>query len=98
MDGTGKLCTALYGKVDPRKFIGGIEAQMLHDAADEITRLRWALAETRGQAVAWLRSLSDDCGHQPSELADQMEKDWPTEPFRSTSVTCKPSSPEGETE
>jgi len=39
-DGTGRLCFLLYGKDDMSKIIGGADAQMLHDAADEIERLR----------------------------------------------------------
>jgi len=39
-DGTNRLCVLLYGDEDVRKYVGGSNAPMLHDAADEITRLR----------------------------------------------------------
>jgi len=46
-DGTGRLCDLLYGKEIASKYIGGSEAPMLHDAADEITRLREERDEAR---------------------------------------------------
>ena len=44
LDGTARLCRTLYlRKEEPRDYIGGSEARMLHDAAEEIERLRAAL-------------------------------------------------------
>lgn len=40
MDGTEKLCIALYGLEKVGKYIGGSDAPMLHDAAAEIDKLR----------------------------------------------------------
>ena len=42
-DGTHRLCTELYGECGPkqmRKVVGGSDARMLHDAVDEIQRLK----------------------------------------------------------
>ena len=44
-DGTDALCLVLYGETRPEYFLGGSGARMLTDAADEIARLRAALAE-----------------------------------------------------
>jgi hypothetical protein len=44
-DGTGLLCQVLYGRpARPRDYLGS-DARMLHDAADEITRLRAAIRD-----------------------------------------------------
>jgi len=46
LDGTGRLCLALYGRqARPRDYLGGSEARMLHDAADKLEA-----ANTRGGA------------------------------------------------
>lgn len=42
--------------------------------------------EDKTNLVAWLRSLR--CEHPIDQLADFIEKEWPTGPFRSTSVVC----------
>lgn len=39
-DGTDKLCEVLYGEVKAQYYIGGSDAKMLHDGANEIQRLR----------------------------------------------------------
>ena len=60
-DGTDKLCQALYGRApEPQDYLGGGEAKMLHDAANEIEQLR-----------KWIGDLQDGsyincvyCGHQ----------------------------------
>ena len=40
-DGTERLCLAVYGRpAQPRDFLGGSNAHMLHDAADVIAKLR----------------------------------------------------------
>ena len=40
-DGTERLCLAVYGRpAQPRDFLGGSQAHMLHDAADAIAKLR----------------------------------------------------------
>ncbi|HUW13076.1 MAG TPA: hypothetical protein VM537_25350 [Anaerolineae bacterium] len=45
------------------------------------------LDEAQGAVVAWLRSLKDDAGHIPSELASHVESaKWPPPPFRSFST------------
>ena len=41
-DGTERLCTALYGQTEAKYYVGGSDARMLHDATDEINRLRRA--------------------------------------------------------
>ena len=38
-DGTERLCTELYGGVSAKRYLGGSDAQMLHDAADKIRDL-----------------------------------------------------------
>ena len=40
MDGTERLCIALYGECKPRNYLGGSEAKCLHDAADKIASLQ----------------------------------------------------------
>ena len=48
-DGTERLCLAVYGRpAQPRDFLGGSNAHMLHDAAD-------ALAHARFMAAGWRR-------------------------------------------
>ena len=42
-DETERLCTLLSGRETASKWLGGSEAPMLHDAADEIENLRFAL-------------------------------------------------------
>ena len=43
-DGTDALCLALYGlPAEPRDYLGGSEARMLHDAAAKLVELRTAL-------------------------------------------------------
>jgi hypothetical protein len=43
MDGTARLCRALYGRKErPADYLMGSDARMLHDAADTIARLRAA--------------------------------------------------------
>lgn len=55
LDGTARLCRTLYRrKEEPRDYIGGSDARMLHDAADEIERLR----EVRAAVLAFER-ISD---------------------------------------
>ena len=40
-DGTERLCLAVYGRpAQPRDFLGGSQAHMLHDAADKIAALK----------------------------------------------------------
>jgi hypothetical protein len=39
MDGTDRLCRALYGAAKPADYLGGSDAKMLHDAADRIAEL-----------------------------------------------------------
>lgn len=40
MTGTDKLCMALYGRpAQPRDYLGGSDAKMLHDAAEVIAAL-----------------------------------------------------------
>lgn len=47
-DGTQRLVDALHGRMDTAQdWLGGANARMLHEAADEIARLRAELAETR---------------------------------------------------
>lgn len=39
-DGTERLCRALYGREpQPRDYVGGSNAPMMHDAADRVARL-----------------------------------------------------------
>jgi hypothetical protein len=52
LDGTDRLCWALYGHAPKAQdYLGGSEAKMLHDAADEILHLRqsqekiWGIAD-----------------------------------------------------
>lgn len=41
MDGTDRLCMALYGRpAKPADFLGGADAKMLHDAATRIADLQ----------------------------------------------------------
>jgi len=39
-EGTNRLCLRLYGEVSSAYYLGGADARMLHDAADEIDDLR----------------------------------------------------------
>lgn len=52
-DGTNRLCVLLYGGEDVRKYIGGANAPMLHDAADEITKLRKENARLQMIVDSW---------------------------------------------
>jgi len=50
-DGTERLCQAVYHRhATPRDYLGGSEANMLHDAADEIARLRAELSNRKVDA------------------------------------------------
>lgn len=68
LDGTARLCRVLYGrKEEPRDYIGGSDARMLHDAVDEIEKLRGTreqhrayahmMQEQRSQIAAYCRTL-----------------------------------------
>ena len=51
-DGTERLCFAVYGRpAQPRDFLGGSQAHMLHDAADTIAALR-AVVDAAREAEA----------------------------------------------
>jgi len=51
IDGTEKLCATLYGEVKARKYVGGSDAPMLHDAAAEIRTLRERLEAVKKQLL-----------------------------------------------
>ena len=57
-DGTSRLCHELYGKEIVGKYIGGSQAPMLHDAADEIARLREAI-EPAKKIAEYVRAYND---------------------------------------
>jgi len=57
-DGTARLCQALYGRpAQPRDYLGGSDARMLHEAADKIA----ALQEPRGQQAGIWPSVCEGC-------------------------------------
>jgi hypothetical protein len=63
-DGTARLCHALYLREPaPRDYLGGSQANMLHDATDEIERLRARVAgmrlTLRECRAAWRAGLHD---------------------------------------
>jgi len=56
-DGTSRLLVALYGEADIRRALGGSEARMLHDAVDEIAKLRAIAGLLEGRAIEAVAKL-----------------------------------------
>lgn len=52
-DGTEKLCMRLYGKVKAAYYVGGSDAQMLHDAVKRIAELEAKLDAVDGLIGEW---------------------------------------------
>lgn len=50
-DGTTRLCLALYGEERASAWIGGSNARMLHDAADQLLATRRALKMAQARAM-----------------------------------------------
>ena len=81
-DGTNRLCVALYGHEEVPKWLGGANAQFLHDAADTITGLREenvaatarALAKLRTQQVADVEAERDALREENARLKYQVEE------------------------
>jgi hypothetical protein len=69
-DGTERLCLALYGrKPQPRDYLGGSEARMLHDAASALSRKPSGRSPGRGPTVT--NADSDGKTLSPAELGTQ---------------------------
>lgn len=62
-DGTERLCRALYdGPANPKAYLGGSDARMLHDAADTIARLTRERDEARAEVERLRAGLSAEAG------------------------------------
>jgi len=70
IDGTERLCIALYGvEEDISKIIGGSNAPMLHDAANKIAALEAELAAGKEISQRW-ETLADSYEGDLNDIAD----------------------------
>jgi hypothetical protein len=72
-DGTDLLCMALYQrKPHPKDYLGGSEAKMLYDAANEINRLKRIL-RTEREGIAEMAKNYDLAFSQIRRIAEAKE-------------------------